>query len=441
MGEVDIDLLPSGEFNYGVEAAASNLSTNTTLHGANGTTQLKQVILQGHNTTVGVTYDIYWDDLSASPIAFDLTANTLPVEHLDTISFCDGTTLNFGLTGTNTDTYVLMFNGNSINTGTIGNVLPNIMASNSTTGNYELIVTNSNGCSLNLKFHLKVNPLPIATPTTTIQACSEVPYAFDLDNYITNNGSGLGQVTYSYTVVKVPNLPLLDPDPAGGPFTSLNGAISNTVTNFGTSAITVRYTVTPTSANGCVGTPFIVNVVINPNPQVDIIPNGSSNLCEGDSRIISGTVVPNATYTYLWSIITDPASMGNSTLTNPTSISPTLQVATSITPGPLTVEFTATNTATGCSATETFTFTVFDMPDITVVAPAVITACEMPAESEFGTFNLMSAVVTLTGGTPTFHISASDAQNGIGAINNPTMFSEQINKRFGYAQHLVFVMM
>ncbi|MBK8392307.1 MAG: hypothetical protein IPL23_24945 [Saprospiraceae bacterium] len=224
----------------------------------------------------------------------------------------------------------------------------------------------------------------------------------------------------------------MDPDPAGGPFTSLNGASSNTVTNFGTSAITVRYTVTPTSADGCVGTPFIVNVVINPNPQVDIIPNGSSNLCEGDSRIISGTVVPNATYTYLWSIITDPASMGNSTLTNPTSISPTLQVATSITLGPLTVEFTATNIATGCSATETFTFTVFDMPDITVVVPAVITACEMPAESEFGTFNLTTAVVSFTGGTPTFHISASDAQNGIGAINNPTMF-------FGTDQQTIWV--
>lgn len=59
-----IQLLPSGEFRYTVKTTTSEVSQNTSLHGVNGSTHLDNVILQGHNTPAGVTYDIYWDNLN-----------------------------------------------------------------------------------------------------------------------------------------------------------------------------------------------------------------------------------------------------------------------------------------------------------------------------------------------------------------------------------------
>ena len=153
---------------------------------------------------------------------------------------------------------------------------------NLTTGVLRVVYTvtpiSAAGCKgdpIEIKVDIKPEPNPILT--TTIQKCSSEPYTFDFDTYIQNNSTDLGQVTYTYSVVKVPNLLLLDPDPAGTGLTSSTGAITNSITNFGTNPITVRYTAIPTGANGCVGTQFIVNVVINPAPIVNIYPNGSDD--------------------------------------------------------------------------------------------------------------------------------------------------------------------
>jgi hypothetical protein len=149
------------------------------------------------------------------------------------------------------------------------NYIVNDVYRNTTTDILDVIYTvtpiSAEGCLGNpIEIVLYILPEPNAVPTTTIQVCSGQPYSFDLDSYILNSGINLGQVTYVYDVIKDPNVNVLSPDPAGIGFTSNNGAISNTITNFGTLPITVRYIVTPTSAYGCSGTPFIVDVVINP---------------------------------------------------------------------------------------------------------------------------------------------------------------------------------
>ena len=193
---------------------------------------------------------------------------------------------------------------------------------------------------------------------TTIQACSGELYAFDLDDFINNAGNELGQVTYVYDVTVVPDVNVLVPDPREMGAMSNDGAISNTIDNFGSQSLTVRYTVTPTSAYGCTGPEFVVDVVINLLPQVDIIPNGPTELCAGAVRVISGTVVPPGSYSYLWEVLQDPANSGSSTISPATAQSPTLTVASDVTPGILKIKFTATNDLTGCSGSEIFDFDV-----------------------------------------------------------------------------------
>ncbi len=194
--------------------------------------------------------------------------------------------------------------------------------------------------------------------TTTIEACSGSDYSFDLDTFFTNMAGDLGQVTYLYDVTVVPDVNVLSPDPRDMGVVSTDGAINNTIVNFGSQSLTVRYSITPTSQYGCVGPEFFVDVVINLDPQVDIIPNGSTSLCAGADRVISGTVVPPGTYTYLWEVIEDPANSGSSTILPANAQSPTLSVASDVTTGNLKIKFTATNNATGCMASDIFDFDV-----------------------------------------------------------------------------------
>ncbi|WP_442482875.1 PEP-CTERM sorting domain-containing protein [Aeoliella sp. SH292] len=62
--ELGISLLPSGEIEYTV----GDISATTTMLAGNGTTSIGNVILQGHNSQIGVSYDIYWDNLSTTVI-------------------------------------------------------------------------------------------------------------------------------------------------------------------------------------------------------------------------------------------------------------------------------------------------------------------------------------------------------------------------------------
>ena len=57
---LSIELLSSGEFKYRVE----NLQAVTNTLAIYNSKRIGNVILQGHNTTTGVNYDIYWDDFA-----------------------------------------------------------------------------------------------------------------------------------------------------------------------------------------------------------------------------------------------------------------------------------------------------------------------------------------------------------------------------------------
>ena len=271
-------------------------------------------------------------------------------------------------------------------------------------------------------FDVTVNPEPDPVPITTIQACSATTYSFDLDNYIQNNGPGIGQVTYTYNVSVIPNLPFLNPDPTQIGGSSANGMISNNINNFANQSLTVRYTVTPTSAFGCVGNVFIVDVVINPKPQVNVNVNGDNTLCQGELRTVFGFVFPANTYTYEWKFIS--LGYGNATITNSTSLSPLITAQTDNT-NSLTLQFKATNTLTGCADSIAYVFTVSSVPSFGGGQPLDLSSCETLPGSENAVFNLTSSftMVDPPAAMVTYHTSASDAAMGVGAIMNPTMFT------------------
>ena len=57
---LSIELLSSGEFRYRVE----NLQATTNTLAIYNSKRIGNTILQGHNTTTGINYDIYWDDFA-----------------------------------------------------------------------------------------------------------------------------------------------------------------------------------------------------------------------------------------------------------------------------------------------------------------------------------------------------------------------------------------
>ena len=231
-----------------------------------------------------------------------------------------------------------------------------------------------------------VQPEPVGESPTPIQACSGETYSFDLDDYISNQGAGLGQITYVYDVTVDPDIGQLVPDPKETGAMSPDGMITNTIQNFASLPITITYTVTPTSEFGCEGDPFTVDVIINNNPSADILPGGPPAICAGDSRTIEGAAFPTASYDYEWEILSEPPASEASTLLPTDDQSPLLTVASDAADGILQVQLTVTNTVTGCMAVKTFDFTVNALPVVT--CPSDFSVC------------VDANAVTLSGATP-----------------------------------------
>ena len=161
-----IQLLSTGEFRYTVETAQGNLMYNTTTHGVYGSTHLDNTIIQAHNTTAGVTYDVYWDDLYGSPISFSLLANSIEKYHFDTLVYCDEDMVEFIISGDAGDTYEIELNSLPVASGSVNDAGYSFTASPSTAGTYTIIVTNSDGCMLTETYELKVNLLPESIPVS-----------------------------------------------------------------------------------------------------------------------------------------------------------------------------------------------------------------------------------------------------------------------------------
>ncbi len=87
-------------------------------------------------------------------------------------------------------------------------------------------------------------------------------------------------------------------------------SIQQTLTNAGNSINGVyRYTVTPTSPSGCVGTPFIVDVTVKPTPIG--ASSGDETICSGDVTTVTFSSSTGAS-TYTWTSAASAGVTGNS---------------------------------------------------------------------------------------------------------------------------------
>ncbi|GAA4310489.1 T9SS type A sorting domain-containing protein [Nibribacter koreensis] len=199
-----------------------------------------------------------------------------------------------------------------------------------TTTRYIVTVTNDEGCSRNDTVFVNVTPNPVLTILPAAPAICVGTFV---------QLQAAGAATYSWS----PTTGLDDP-------TSATPVASPTTTT--------TYTVTGTSVAGCVTTKTIT-VKVNPIPLANA--GVDKVVCSRQSTVL-GTA-PTTGYTYSWS----PAiGLSNSRVANPTLNYPSESSA------PITVEYTLTVTANGCSSTDVVRVTVnpaaYAGPDVFVCA-------------------------------------------------------------------------
>ena len=141
--------------------------------------------------------------------------------------------------------------------------------------------------------------------------------------------------------------------------TSGTGAssISGTISNPTNTAQTATYTITPTSADGCVGSTFTVTVTVNPTPAITAM---TTTICGGTGFTatpvtVTNGIVPSGT-TYSWSVpVVTGGLTGGATGSGASSISGTLLNPTGVVQ---TATYTITPTSTTGCVGSTFTVTV-----------------------------------------------------------------------------------
>ena len=196
------------------------------------------------------------------------------------------------------------------------------------TATYTVTATNANGCTATSSVVITVSPAVVVSPGPAISFCSGTTSAPLGGTAVVVPGS-----TYSWS----PTIGLSDPT---SPHPTVTG------TNFTGTPIVRTYTLTVTTAAGCVGS-ATVEVTINPAAVADAGP--AKQTCSNVGIVIgAGPAVAGTTYAWL----------PTTGLSSATSASPTLTLP-NLTGTPLVVTYTLTaTTANSCAATGTVAVTI-----------------------------------------------------------------------------------
>lgn len=212
----------------------------------------------------------------------------------------------------------------------------------------------ANGCNGSQSITVVVNPTPKLSSSLTPPAIcsgSTMSYAFS---------SATSGATYTWTRASIPGL---NEGPSNG-----TASISEQLTSSTTSPVTVPYVVV-TSANGCNNGPSgqIVSLIVNPSPQLSSS-LAAPSICSNNTFTYTPTsVMPGTSYSWSRASVT---GISQSASTGTGSISEQL-VNTST--SPVSVNYTFTLAASGCSNIQTVTTTVNPTPALSsVLAPAAI---------------------------------------------------------------------
>lgn len=249
---------------------------------------------------------------------------------------------------------------NSVNIA--GATAPTLTISTATitsAGNYDVVISGPSGytCSSiqSAAALLTINPKPIGSATTqTICSGSSTNVALN---------STVSGTTFSWIAA-------IQTNPPGGTITGFSDSsgniIAQSLTNTGTSAGTIRYTITPT-ANSCIGITFTVDITVNPAPVGSAI---AQTICSGSAtNVVLNSNVTGTTYSWTAAIQTTPTGGTITGFSNGTqnTIVQTLN-NTGTTAG--IIRYTVTPTANSCSGAA-FTVDVTVNPNSTIVLSSV----------------------------------------------------------------------
>lgn len=201
-------------------------------------------------------------------------------------------------------------------------------------------VTNCVGS--NFTITVPVRSEPVGADDTKAVVCSDVPFNFNPQLDITNGITS----TFTWTAT-------YDAGLSGGAAAG-TGPIAETLSNNSGGVLNAVYTVTPTSSNGCPGTPFVITVPVSSEPVgADAIKAAvCSNVAfsfDPQDEITNGIVS-----TFTWTAVYDFGLSGGAA--NGTgNVTGTLQ---NLTGGVLNAVFTLTPASGGSCPGSTFTITV-----------------------------------------------------------------------------------
>ena len=322
-----------------------------------------------------------------------VSVNPLPTVNLtaaNSNTVCDGnsTTLTATGTGLSNATYSwstgVVINSNTISVSPSANLSPIT---------YSVVATNTvTGCiSVSAVTTVTVNPVPTVTVTNPNNTSNSAICLSDSVKLTANASTSLG-TTYSWT----PGITLND---------STGSVVMAGPTN--TTSPTI-YTVTATSAAGCVSTPAswgIDTVTVNPLPTVSLTAANSNTVCNGASTVLAATGNGLTNATYSW-------STGSTTNSNTLTVTPAFS--------PETYSVIAINSITTCSSTIAMTTVTVITPTVNVSQASYDTAkCGSP-----GGVQGLDNTTDVFGGTQPYTFTWVNTLNGNIIATSPTFTNQ-----------------
>ncbi|HSG52954.1 MAG TPA: PKD-like domain-containing protein, partial [Rheinheimera sp.] len=171
---------------------------------------------------------------------------------------------------------------------------------------YNITPVSAIGCLGNpYNVSVSIDPEPVGNPIVQVSRCSDVPLGVAYS--LSSNPASVAAATYNITITNSGGLTFSGATPAAATGNAANILEDDSWTNTGLLPSMITYTITPVSAGGCLGNPYMVSVSIDPEPVGN--PIAQVSRC---SDIVLG-----AAYTLSSNPASVAASTYNITVTNP----------------------------------------------------------------------------------------------------------------------------
>ena len=300
----------------------------------------------------------------ACPTTDEISVTVPPIPSMTSSAIseiCSGIALNFPLTSDGTGvnySWLAAVNPSISGASTVAMSSPSINNTliNSTlipqTVDYTVTPSLNEGACLGIpqQVSITVNPSPTMTGPSTEVICSGDTLNFSLISNLPSTYSWLA--ASSATIIGETTTPTVSP------------MINNTLVNTTTTNQTIIYTITPTTADACVGQAQALTVTVNASPILTSSLNGV--ICS--ETPLNFPLTSNIPSTFSWVAATNPNINGASILPILSSTIDNTLINLSLGPQNIVYTVTSTTLADGCIGSEPVTITVNPKP-VLLISP------------------------------------------------------------------------